>query len=59
MIGSFHTNLKGPVQFYGSSSGQFDIRSGVKQGYSIAHTLFEIFFGLILNHAIGIAIEGI
>ena len=32
MIESFRTNMKGRVQFNGSSSRPFDIRSGLKQG---------------------------
>ena len=41
MIESCHTN---PVQFNGSSSRSFDVRSGVKQGCVLAATLFRIFF---------------
>ena len=59
MIESFHTNMKGTVQFSGSSSRPFDIRSGVKQGYVLAPTLIEIFFALLLRHALGTASEGI
>ena len=32
MIASFHTDTKGTVQFNGSSSEPFEIRSGVKEG---------------------------
>lgn len=59
MIESFHTNMKGTVQFNGSSSEPFDIRSGVKQGCVLAPTLFGIFFSLLLKHAFGTATEGI
>ena len=59
MIESFHTNMKGTVQFNGSSSRPFDIRSGVKQGCVLAPTLFGIFFTLLLRHAFGTASEGI
>ena len=41
MIESFHTNMKGTVQFNGSSSRPFNIRSGVKQGCVLAPTLLE------------------
>ena len=59
MIESFHTNMKGTVQFDGSSSRSFDIRSLVKQGCVLAPTLFGIFFALLLRHAFGTASEGI
>ena len=51
--------MKGRVQFNGSSSRPFDIRSGVKQGCVLAPTLFGIFFALILKHAFDTASEGI
>ena len=59
MIESFHTNMKGTVQFNGSSSRPFDIRSGVKQGCVLAPTLLGIFFALLLRHAFDTAPEGI
>ena len=59
MTESFHTNMKGTVQFNGSSSRPFDIRSGVKQGCVLAPTLFGIFFTLLLRHAFGSASKGI
>ena len=59
MIESFHTNMKGTVQFNGSSSSPFDILSGIKQGCVLASTLFGIFFALLLRHAFGTASEGI
>ena len=59
MIESFHANMKGTVQFNGSSSRPFDIRSGVKQGFVLAPTLFGIFFALLLRHAFGTTPEGI
>ena len=59
MIESFHTNMKGTVQFNGSSSRPFDIRSGVKQRYVLAPTLFGIFFTLLFRHAFGTASQGI
>lgn len=59
LIESFHSNMKGTVQFDGSSSEPFDIRSGVKQGCVLAPTLFGIFFALVLKHAFGSATEGI
>ena len=59
MIESFHTSMKGTVQFNGSSSGPFDIHRGVKQGCVLAPTLFGIFFALLLRHAFGTASKGI
>ena len=35
MIESFHTDMNGMVQFNGSSSEQFDIRTSVKQDYAL------------------------
>ena len=60
MIESFHSDTKGTVQFNGSSSEPFEIRSGVKQGSSLAPTLFgTIFFGMLLKHAFDTTTEGI
>ena len=58
MIESSHTNMTWTVQFNGSSSRPFDIRSGVKQMCVLAPTLFGI-FSLLLRHAFGTASEGI
>ena len=59
MIESFHTDMKGTVQFNGSSLEPFEIRSGVKQRCVLAPTLFGIFFGLLLKHAFDTTTEGI
>ena len=59
MIGSFHTHTKGTVQFNGSFSEPFKIRSGVKQGCVLAPMLFGAFFGLLLNHVLDTTTEGI
>ena len=59
MIKSFLTDTPGAVQFNGSSSEPFEIRSGVKQGCVLAPTLFGIFFGLLLKHAFDTTTEGI
>ena len=59
MIESFHTDAKGTVQFDGSFSGPFEIRSGVKQGCVLASMLFGIFFCLLLKHAFDTTTEGI
>ena len=59
LIESFHSDMKGTVQFNGNLSEPFDIRSGVKQGCVLAPTLFGIFFALVLKHAFGTSQEGI
>ena len=59
MIESFLTNMKGTIQFNGSSSRSFDIRNGVKEGCVLAPTLFGIFFALLLRYAFGTESEGI
>ena len=59
MIESFHTDTKGTVQFNGTLSESFEIRSGVKQGCVLVPTLFGIFFGLLLKHAFDTTTEGI
>ena len=59
MIESFHTDPKGTVQFNGSFSEPFEIRSGVKQGCDLAAMLFGTFFGLLLIHAFDTTTEGI
>ena len=51
MITSFHEDKKGTVQYDGSSSEPFPIKSGVKQGCALAPALFGIFFSLLLSHA--------
>ena len=45
----FHTNIKATVQYDGNVSESFTIKSGLKQGYVLAPTLFEIFFYTILK----------
>ena len=59
IIESFHTNMKGTVQFNGSSSMPVDIRSGVKQGCVLAPSLFGIFCALLLRHTFSAASEGV
>ena len=46
---SFHEEMQGTVQLYGSSSEHF--KSGVKQGCVLAPTLFGILFSLLLGYA--------
>ena len=61
MIESFHTDMKGTVQFNGSFSEAFKIRSGVKQGCVLATNrstmLFGTFFGLLLKHVLDTTTE--
>ena len=59
VIRSFHTDTKATVQFDGSLSEPFTIRSGVKQGCVLAPTLFGIFFSMLLKHAFGSSTEGV
>ena len=59
MIESFHTDTKGTVQFNGSFSEPFEIRSGVKQGCVLAPMLFGTFFGPLLKHVLDTTTEGI
>ena len=59
MITSFHEEMKGTVQYDGSSSDPFPIKSGVKQGCVLAPTLFGILFSLLLRYAFSESEEGI
>ena len=59
LIESFHSNMKGSVQFNGNLSKPFNMCSGVKQGCVLTPTLCGIFFALLLRHAFGTAQEGI
>lgn len=51
MIMSFHDGMTGTVQYDGSSSDPFPIKSGVKQGCVLAPTLFGMFLSLLLRYA--------
>ena len=58
-IDSFHTNMKGTVQFNGSSSRPFDIRPKRRQRRVRPRpNAFWVFFALLLRHAFGTASEG-
>ena len=59
LIISFHDNMQGTVQYDGSTSGSFPIKSGVKQGCVLAPTLFGIFFSVVLSSAFGTSEEGV
>ena len=54
-----HSNMQGTVQFNGSTSGPFNVCSGVKRGCVLAPILFGIFFALPLKRAFGTSREGI
>lgn len=58
-ITSFHENMQGTVQYDGSSSDPFPIKSGVKQGCVLAPTLFGILFSLLLRYAFSQTEEGV
>ena len=45
--------MKVIIQLNGASSDTFDICSGVKQGYVLAATIFDIFFAVMLKYALG------
>ncbi|XP_067032362.1 uncharacterized protein [Acropora muricata] len=51
--------MKATIQYEGSVSEPFNIKSGVKQGCVLAPTLFGIFFSLLLKHAFGTSTEGV
>ena len=49
VIQTFHTGMMAVIQFDGSSSTLFDVKSGVKQGCALAPTLFGIYFAVVLK----------
>ncbi len=51
--------MKGTVQYDGSYSEAFLIRSGMKQGCVLAPTLFALFFSLLLSHAFSQSEDGV
>ena len=51
--------MHGTISFSGENSRPSEIRSGVKQGYVLAPTLFGIFFSLLLQHAFHTSTEGV
>lgn len=59
MIRSFHDGTQATIQYDGSMSEPFDIKSGVKQGCVLAPTLFGILFSLLLKHAFGNSTKGV
>ena len=58
-ITSLHEEMQGTVQFEGSSSEPFSIKSGVKQGCVLASTLFGILLSLLLGFAFKENEEGV
>lgn len=58
-VKNFHNNMKGVVEFDGSTSEPFNITSGVKQGCVLAPTLFGIFFAIMLQRAFKDTTEGV
>ena len=59
VIFSFHDNMKGTINYDGSTCEPFEIHSGVKQGCVLAQTLFGIFFSLVLSYAFGPSTKGV
>lgn len=59
MVMSFHEDMYGQVLFDGNLSDRFPIRRGVKQGCTLAPTLFGIYFSLLLKYAFDGDVEGI
>ena len=59
MISSFHNNMKGTSNYDGATSEPFQIRSGIKQGFVLAPTLFSIFFSMMLSYAFKTSTEGV
>ena len=59
IVKSFHTNTRATIQYDGSVSDSFEIKSGVKQGCVLAPTLFGIFFSMLLKHAFNSLTTGI
>lgn len=59
MVVSFHDNMSGTVQYDGTSSDPFPIKSGVKQGCVLAPTLFGIFFSMLLRYAYSESEDGV
>ena len=53
IVKSFHTNKRATIQYDGSVSDSFEIKSRVKQGCVLALTFFGIFFSMLLKHAFG------
>ena len=51
MLRQLHESQQGQVKHNGSLSGSFPISNGVKQGHVLAHTLFSIFFSIMLLEA--------
>ena len=50
---AFHDEMQATVQYDGSKSDSFNIRSGVKQGCVLAPTLFGICLAVLLETALG------
>ena len=59
MVMSFHEDMYGQLLFDGNLSDRFQIRRGVKQGCTLAPTLFGFYFSLLLEYAFNGDAEGI
>ena len=49
VIKSFHKNMKAIVTVDGSSSPDFEVNNGLRQGCTIAPTLFTLYFNMVIN----------
>ena len=48
IVKSFHTNTRATIQYDGSVSDSFEIKSGIKQGCVLASNRYGIFFPMLL-----------
>ena len=49
LVRSFHEGMQATVRIGGDSSMGFDVRKGLRQGCTIAPSLFNIYFGAVVN----------
>ena len=52
VVKSFHTNTKATIQYDGSFSDSFEIKSWVTQGCVLSQTLFGIFFSMLYYNSV-------
>ena len=59
IVKSFHTNTRATIQYDGSVSDSFEIKSGVKQGCVLAPPFFDNLYLMLLKLAFGSSSLGI